>query len=154
MKHQQRRFRKPSPPRARADSKTNQQLFMEGGDFIPANVTPGKYPFVEAMREASVAGDWERLFTLWPVAKWARIPLGKFRFQWGPDGRPRYIPMSQQDYTNYFSGPWLTLDPVWKGVCPGDFVKKYAYDYFVRSRKNLTKQPNTHPNHIRRMYPP
>jgi len=132
----------------------NYKLFQEGNEFLSSRITPGKYPFIERLREASLAGDFQRMFELMPVSKWRTVPLGKFRFKWGPDGKPRWVTFSKDDMQTYFRGPWLKIHYSWNGQCPEDFINKYAHDYFLEHQSSAAGRPNTHPHHMyRKMFP-
>ena len=132
--------------------KSENQLFMDGGDFLGSYIREGMYPYVEKLRQASFNGDWATLFAMRPWNTWGPIPLGKFRFAW-VNGKPLYKPMSKQDYRNYFSGPWINITGEFGGVCTEERINTYTNDYYGRSLRNVREGNPKHPHYIRRDYP-
>lgn len=59
--------------------------------------------------------------------------LGKFRFKWGPDGKPVYVPWTQKSWENFFRHPqrgrWIPNQPFMYKCTPAwedHWIKKYT----------------------------
>lgn len=66
-------------------------------------------PIEEQFRQASVAGDFERMNQLMPfsIHRWkAETPLGKYRFNI-ENGQKIYVSFSDADIYHFLSGPWM-----------------------------------------------
>lgn len=123
----------------------------------------GSVPFplsaqAESLRAASVAGNFIAMNEIAPFGPaaltWAQwTPLGKYRFTL-QNGKPVWIPWSEQDYTNFLNGPWLVRDPN-TGLAPLLHPRrKVAFDKGAKlkklvrnAEKSARKYPNTDPRH-------
>ena len=81
----------------------------------------------------------------------ANTRLLKLRFNWGPDGRPRYVAPTLQMWQNYFSHPergrWIANIP-FTYKCPPEWAENWAKRYLDESNKYSRRYPNTSAQHL------
>lgn len=65
-------------------------------------------------------------------------PLGKFRFNWGANGKPVYVPWTEQSWINFFRHPqrgrWIPNQP-FMHKCPPEWETHWIGKYWAESQK-------------------
>lgn len=140
----------------RAPVSSNDKLFFDGGDFLSKEIKPGSHPYIESLREASVAGDFDKLFEIRPPEQWKKgkvhIPVGKFRFEW-VNGKPKYVQWTKPHWRNYFLSKGVLKHPDYKGTCPEPRLTQYVDYWQAKTLRNARKVGPDSPHHLRRHYP-
>lgn len=129
--------------------------------FNPATLTKDKTTkAIESLRLASLADNWPAFFRMIPPREFSHIktpqygptyPVTKFRFRWGTDGKPRYVPMTLESWRQYFGHPqrgrWIQNSP-FLFVCPPEWAEYHAQDKFRVSQAATEQYPDTSPKHV------
>jgi hypothetical protein len=122
-------------------------------NYKPETLTQDKTTkSIEYIREKSLADNWVEFFRMIPARELgSTYPVTKFRFIWGPDGKPVYVPMTLSGWENYFGdsqrGRWIQNVP-FMYVCGPEWVKARVKENFDRSQTAARKYPNTDPRHL------
>lgn len=155
--------------KARHETEDQQNLIRlraarEGGDNLSRLVLQQKdgNPYIKELREVSLAGDWNRLFRLIPIFKWGykgnplmagiAFPLGKFRFHWGADGKPVYVPFTEQELVNYVVPQRVFSQPIMY-KCPPEQYANIAAHLFSQQQANERQYPTSDWRHVLPIYP-
>lgn len=148
---------------AAAERQAAATVLQAGGNAIPLQTKPGENKLLEAMRVATLAGDWYALNELvpfrapglWNHPKKKRlgkaIQLGKFSFVWGADGRPRYVPFTAQQIYHYID-KYAPRRPA-KYACPEKRKQKMTGRLAKKQRRRQRKIPSTDWRHVVDMFP-
>lgn len=140
------------------------RLAREGGDNLSRLVLRQKdsNPYIKELREVSLSGDWNKLFQLIPLFKWGykgnplvggvAFPLGKFRFNWGADGKPVYVPFTEQDLINYVVPQRVFSQPIMYKCSPDEYAA-LAANLFSRQLSNEQQFPASDWRHVLPIYP-
>ena len=79
------------------------------------------------------------------------VKLLKLRFNWGPDGRPRYVAPTEEMWRNYFSHPqrgrWIVNIP-FMHKCDENWENHWIKRYMQESNAYARRYPSTDPRHI------
>ena len=79
------------------------------------------------------------------------VPLGKFRFEWGANGKPVFVPWSEQAWTNFFEnmqrGRWIPNIPAMY-KCPPEWATHWIKEYTGHSENAAKQFPANDPRHV------
>lgn len=155
--------------KARHEIEDQQKLIIlrvarAGGDNLSSTVLTQKdsNPIIKELRAVSLSGDWDKLFQLIPLNSWGykgapltagvAFPLGKFRFNWGADGKPVYVPFSEQELINYVVPQRVFSQPIMY-QCPAEQYEQIAVSLFAQQQANERQYPASDWRYVLPIYP-
>ena len=112
-------------------------------------MNPVQISHIEKFRELALTGFWPALFQEIPAREMTNFT--KYRFNWGPDGKPRFVPMTLDAWLHFFGHPdrtrWVRSNS--SHICGENWVKDHARDKYKYDADSARKNPNTSPAHVR-----
>lgn len=108
---------------------------------------------LEKIRAISMNGNYPEFFNYIPYSKIKNFT--KFRFNWGADGRPVFVPMTLDLWLHYFGSPERRKFFRFKSgyECGDNWVKAHAKDKFKHDVNAAKRYNNRTPLHVRAWNP-
>lgn len=128
----------------------------------PVLTSPLYGPHIEALRKATLAGDWDRVFDYLPPLFWGNpdgrdraIQLGKFNFvRGGSADYPKAIfkPFTDAQIRGFFHSTFVRTAP-FGYVCTQDQREDHTKTYIARQRDVARQYPPSDWRHVVQIYP-